>query len=403
MEGIAEKFIEQLPAPLFGAIAAICLAAWILKEVKDFTRFGQVLSLKSFQLTCAVIFLTMLSYYGYVGFHFFFPSAEFDRIERGISVFGIERDDSGAAQAEIYESIKLALDTRQFPSDLRVKRSSKRFDDTNEDVSKYCRQINATVCTWGSLIPPSTVFMNVVRSSDPEAPARTQLQDYHQPADFVRQLITWASSSLPAGTGTSNVAPYVQDKIKSLEESQGLLADRLLSLEQRLAALETPSGDKSIAATETERRRLGLFVGIGNYTKMARIQFSSSDAGSMYQTARAVWKNNDFSLVQDAKRSDILGAMQKLSAKMNPDDQVWIYLSGHTVIENGEAYFLPVDADPNNVLASGVPFSQIRAWFLNLGAKQGVAFIDSCYSGAFISSYPWVWLSQRNGFQVQDR
>jgi hypothetical protein len=394
MESIAGKFVEQLPAPLFGAIALVCLFAWILKESKDLARIGQVLGLRSFQAFGLVVVGTVAIYYGYIGFRILHPSIEFARNERGISLFGIERDETGAVQAEMYESIRVALDTNQFASDLRVKRNAIHFSDEIDDVARHCKKINATVCAWGTFVPPSTAIMHAILSNDPKIPAHSTMPDYHDPAAFVRQIIQLAAGSLPAGSSDETATPYVQGKLKSLEDSQNSLAKRVQVLEQKLldaaSSQTTPSHAPEGLTGEFRRHRVGLFIGVSDYRKAPRLRFSAQDAQSMFKVATHLWPQTDFSLLSDAgaTRSAILAAMQKLTDQAKTEDQVWVYLSGHTVSVKGDAYFLPVDADPNDVPASGISFAQIRSWFADLGAKQGIVFIDSCYSGAITSQLP---------------
>jgi hypothetical protein len=389
MEGIVEKFVEHLPLPILGAIAFIVFLAWILKEARNFSGYGQVFGLRGFQIVSAVIFGGIAVYYGYIGYRQLYPSAEFERDVRGIVIFAIKRDQNGAIQDQIYQSIRSALDTNQFPADLRVKENLKHIDDQKEDdAGTYCREINATACAWGIFISDAIVYMNAVLSSDPKILARTQLRDYHKPDDFVQILLKLASNSLPDRAGDKIASQYVQDKLTSIEENQNRLTKEMLDLEQRLAALTTESDKNSILTQEKARRRIGLFIGNSRYSRLPQLRFSSADAQSMVQVAQRLWNKTDFTLLVDASRSAILDAMTKLDREAHSDDQVWVYFSGHTVVEKGESYFLPIDADPDNVLGSGIPFEQVRSWLDGLGSEQKAIFIDTCYSGAFLRHLP---------------
>jgi TPR repeat protein len=62
---------------------------------------------------------------------------------------------------------------------------------------------------------------------------------------------------------------------------------------------------------------------------------------------------------------------------------VFVYYSGHGVPGgNGEAYLLPVDADPATIELNGYKLSQLKNNLLSIEARSFTVVLDACFSGA---------------------
>lgn len=65
------------------------------------------------------------------------------------------------------------------------------------------------------------------------------------------------------------------------------------------------------------------------------------------------------------------------------DGQLLIFFAGHgvSVFENG--YFLPIDADPDNILGTAISYDNWRPFISQLDCQHILVAVDACYSVAF--------------------
>lgn len=65
-------------------------------------------------------------------------------------------------------------------------------------------------------------------------------------------------------------------------------------------------------------------------------------------------------------------------------DGVFVYFSGHgaPAANTDEAYLVPFDADPANIMRTGYALKRRYAQLAELPAKWVVVVLDSCFSGA---------------------
>lgn len=84
-----------------------------------------------------------------------------------------------------------------------------------------------------------------------------------------------------------------------------------------------------------------------------------------------------------ATRSDIQKELRWLKQNVPAGSRIYFYFSGHGSPEaSGSSYILPYDADPSYLEDSAVSLSSILDGLADTGAKEVVAMIDSCFSGA---------------------
>lgn len=82
-----------------------------------------------------------------------------------------------------------------------------------------------------------------------------------------------------------------------------------------------------------------------------------------------------------ATRKDVLEGLQWIEHQTTQYDVAMIYLSGHGVNDNqGAYYYAGYDLDTNDLLSTGVRFSDIRDTIDSLAGKT-IVFIDTCHAG----------------------
>jgi filamentous hemagglutinin family protein len=89
------------------------------------------------------------------------------------------------------------------------------------------------------------------------------------------------------------------------------------------------------------------------------------------------------STVSDAKREDMIGALNQLIQDSESDDSVLIYYAGHGYVHEGSSmgHWIPVDAeveDPKTWISN----NDISRFIKNMAAKQILLVSDSCFSGS---------------------
>jgi WD40 repeat protein len=83
----------------------------------------------------------------------------------------------------------------------------------------------------------------------------------------------------------------------------------------------------------------------------------------------------------DATKDNVLDGLDWLQHQVTQHDVGMIFLAGHGLNDNsGKYYFLPHNADPDKLLRTGVPQSEISDALKVLPGKA-VFFIDTCHSG----------------------
>jgi hypothetical protein len=128
----------------------------------------------------------------------------------------------------------------------------------------------------------------------------------------------------------------------------------------------------------------GLVIGNDNYRSMRKLQSARSDARAV---AAVLEKGYGFQvrLLEDATRSEILGAMAWLRRDLGPRDNLLIYYAGHGVLdaEADEGFWLPVDAERQNE-ANWIANADISRTLKAMSAKHVMVVADSCFSGKLL-------------------
>lgn len=132
-------------------------------------------------------------------------------------------------------------------------------------------------------------------------------------------------------------------------------------------------------------------VGVSNYNQPAlRLNQAAKDAIDFVDvlkksnTSQYERLANPIVLTdKTATEKEIKRSLRQLENTTNQEDVVMIFFSGHGEKEGNETYFLPVDAEKEDLLATAVDFDIIRKAVQRLVDKKCrvVVFMDACYSG----------------------
>jgi WD40 repeat protein len=88
----------------------------------------------------------------------------------------------------------------------------------------------------------------------------------------------------------------------------------------------------------------------------------------------------------DATKDNVLDGLDWLQHQVTARDVGMMFLAGHGMNDNtGKYYFMPYNADPEKLLRTGVPQTDIRDTLSSLAGKA-VFFVDTCHSGNAIGT-----------------
>lgn len=136
-----------------------------------------------------------------------------------------------------------------------------------------------------------------------------------------------------------------------------------------------------------------LAVGVSQYqNKDFALGFPAKDA----QDFVAVLKKQQGGLYREvvaktltdaqATKDEVLDGLEWLRKETTSKDVAMVFLAGHGVNDqNGVYYFLPVNANPDKLMRTGVAFSDIKTTVSTLAGKT-LAFIDTCHSGTVMGT-----------------
>jgi WD40 repeat protein len=131
-----------------------------------------------------------------------------------------------------------------------------------------------------------------------------------------------------------------------------------------------------------------LAVGVSQYQKPdMRLGLAAKDAldfaGAWTDQKGRLYSGVEVRVLTDAQatRANILDGMQWLETQVKSTDVAILFFAGHGIDDNeGVFYFLPVEADLENLRGTGLPQTDIVATVSAIAGKV-LVFMDACHSG----------------------
>ncbi|HSL50791.1 MAG TPA: caspase family protein, partial [Candidatus Deferrimicrobiaceae bacterium] len=174
---------------------------------------------------------------------------------------------------------------------------------------------------------------------------------------------------------------------------------RTVTFKPPAGAGEASAGSPAPAAAPPER--WAVVIGVGRYDnpQIARLRFAVEDAEAVARTLREVAGFKPENVVLLTDRTDRKPTLRNLkwalgtflARSAGKGDTVVIFFAGHGAPEvdvsgkerDGLAkYLVPVDAEPDDLYATGLPMEEFETIFNRIEAERVVVFLDACYSGS---------------------
>ncbi len=137
-----------------------------------------------------------------------------------------------------------------------------------------------------------------------------------------------------------------------------------------------------------------LLIGIANYQNQkvpnlpnAILNDANDVASTLVSPSYCGYSKNNVTVLLDEKatRASVLDSLIELADRVNPDDTVCIFFSGHGgrfgEPGNEESVLATVDTDLADIRNTSISSDELAHAFSQIKSKQLLVFIDSCHSG----------------------
>jgi hypothetical protein len=143
----------------------------------------------------------------------------------------------------------------------------------------------------------------------------------------------------------------------------------------------------SLVAASPQPASFAFIVGIDHYRDVPAASGARSDAQHFAQVAQRTLGLRDehvrIALDDHATRSDIVAGLDWLKNNVPAGGRVYFFFSGHGAPSpNASTFLLPYDGNPSDVSASAVAMADVMTALGQTKAKEVLAVVDSCFSGA---------------------
>ncbi|MEA3465677.1 MAG: caspase family protein [Thermodesulfobacteriota bacterium] len=134
---------------------------------------------------------------------------------------------------------------------------------------------------------------------------------------------------------------------------------------------------------------IAVVIGNRDYTSVQGVDYAIRDAQIMreYLTTTLGFKSENIIYKENATLTDfneIFSAQLPSWVDPKGKSRVFVYYTGHGApdLNSGDAYFLPVNANPQYVSASGYAVQSLYANLAKLKVKDLTVVLDACFSGS---------------------
>ena len=138
-------------------------------------------------------------------------------------------------------------------------------------------------------------------------------------------------------------------------------------------------------------RNFALVIGNNEYAFLPNLRTAVNDATEVAAVLRThyAFEEEAVTLLINAGRREILGAMASLRRKLGTDDRLLVYYAGHGQVDpvTGEGFWQPADAQPDEDFG-WIANDDIKRYLRGMSARHVLVVADSCFSGTLTRSTP---------------
>jgi len=176
----------------------------------------------------------------------------------------------------------------------------------------------------------------------------------------------------------------------------GILPETKKQVSEDLSELDYSINTNLPRSAEKKSNAIAVVIGNANYRFAGNVPYAMNDAQLIktylvdvigYQEGNVIFKSD----VTKGDMEGLFGTRDDYKGKLfsyvkKGLSEVFIYYSGHGFPGiDRNAYFLPVDCDPNQINLQGYPVDQLYANLAQLGASSVTVVTDACFSGSNVN------------------
>jgi len=185
-----------------------------------------------------------------------------------------------------------------------------------------------------------------------------------------------------SGTGRTKNKKKEIFEVQIFKDKKNTLSAYLESGKERIL-IASP-----ISPQTTKEKYYALIIGNSKYKdkKIPALVAPKNDSEALNKVLKNKYGFKT-KLLLDASREEILDAMQEMATKLNREDNLLIYYSGHGMYiqEQERGYWLPIDADKEK-RSKWINTQSIADEIKYAKAKHILLIVDSCFSGTLTKS-----------------
>jgi len=163
------------------------------------------------------------------------------------------------------------------------------------------------------------------------------------------------------------------------------------SLENKFLIEYTPPEPTLAEIVEEESKYYGFIIGINIYEdpSIQPLDNAITDTEHLYEIliSEYIFKKENVKLIKDAKRRDIMNALDEFAEIITPKDNLLIFYAGHGWWDEDAniGYWLPSDARQNSK-ADWFRNSTLVDYLKEINSKHTLLITDACFGGSIFKS-----------------
>lgn len=131
-----------------------------------------------------------------------------------------------------------------------------------------------------------------------------------------------------------------------------------------------------------------LLIGVQNYDDFA-IDDLNEPIGDCQELAATLvndytFERNNVHLLKNPTKEAILNKLLYLQERLNKEDKLLIFYSGHGIVKNEIGYWLPADADKNSRV-KWFSNAELRDYVNSINTQHTLVIADACFSGSIFT------------------
>ncbi len=163
------------------------------------------------------------------------------------------------------------------------------------------------------------------------------------------------------------------------------------SLEKKFLIEYAPPEPTLADIVKEESKYYGFIIGIDNYEdpSIQPLDNAISDAERLYEilTGEYIFNEENVKLIKDARRRDIVNALDEFAEIITPEDNLLIFYAGHGWWDEDAniGYWLPSDARRSSK-ADWFRNSTLVDYLKEINSKHTLLITDACFGGSIFKS-----------------